>query len=150
MNKKLAIVLMGVAFLAGFMPYAVVKTHWFQPSVVQANADILVNLDQRDLKRLDELVDRFNRAQGDYLMVISPTIDSGPWIHDVHTDGTQIAWTVDNTRDAHSSPKQQQTYKCASIEKIETTERYGIQLSECGGGQGDKLPILDIEKNSER
>ncbi|MFS0837990.1 hypothetical protein [Paenibacillus sp. 1P03SA] len=149
MNKKLAIVLMGAAFLAGFMPYVAVKAHWFQPSAVGANPGILVNLDQRDMNRLDELVDRFNRDQGDYLMVISPTIDSGPWIHDVHTDGTQITWTVDNTRDGYSSPKQKQTYKCASIEKIETSESYGIQLSKCGG-QGDKLPILDIEKNRER
>ncbi|MGE6229495.1 hypothetical protein [Paenibacillus chitinolyticus] len=150
MNKKLAIVLVGAAFLAGFMPFVAVKMNGFQPASAQANADILVNLDQRDLKRLDELVGRFNRSQGDNLMVISPTIDSGPWIHDVHTDGTEIVWTVDNTRDAYSSPKEKQTYTCASVEKIETSERYVLQLSKCGGGQRDKLPILDIDKNRER
>lgn len=149
MNKKLAFVLMGVAFLAGFMPYVAVKTHWFQPEADQATPGILMNFDQRDLKRLDMLVDRFNRAQGDNLMVITPTIDSSPWIHDVYSDGTQILWTVDNTRDAHSSPKQKQTYECASIEKVETSERYVLQLSKCGG-QGEELPILDIEKKRQR
>ncbi|MEY9093177.1 hypothetical protein [Paenibacillus sp. RC84] len=150
MNKKLAIVFMGAAFLAGFMPFVAVKTNWLQPAAVQANADILVNLDQRDLKRLDRLVDRFKRAQGDRLMVVSPAIDSGPWIHDVYTDGTEIVWTVDNNRDVYSSRKQKQTYTCASVEKIETSERYALQLSKCGDGQNDKLPILEIDKNRER
>jgi hypothetical protein len=73
---------------------------------------ILYRFDKRDIKRLDELVQRHSNGKGDYLMLIPPVVDGGYWIHDVHSNGREITWTIDNTRDGMSAGGKVETYKC--------------------------------------
>jgi hypothetical protein len=116
--------------------------------VLERKDIILHNFDQADIDRLNEMVQRHENGKGDYLMLIPPIIDGGYWIHDVHSDGREITWTIDNTRDGMSSERGKQIYRCKSISQHETKEQYVYTLSQCDN-QGEKsFPILSISKSS--
>ena len=107
---------------------------------------ILSRFDNKDIKRLDEFVQRHQNGNGDYLMLIPPIIDGGYWIHDVHSDGKEITWTIDNTRDGMSAERGKSVYTCKRISKQEESDFYVYTLDQCEN-QGDKsLPILRIPK----
>lgn len=108
---------------------------------------ILHHFDQTDIRRLDEMVERHRVGKGDYLMLIPPIVDGGYWIHDVHSDGREISWTIDNTRDGMSASADQgkRTYTCKGISKSETDERYVYTLEQCNNEER-KLPIFSVSK----
>jgi hypothetical protein len=73
---------------------------------------ILHRFDRVEIERLNELVKRHQDGKGDYLMLIPPIIDGGYWIYDMHSNGKEITWTIDNTRDGMSSDRGKQVYRC--------------------------------------
>ncbi|WP_219836157.1 DUF4362 domain-containing protein [Paenibacillus sp. R14(2021)] len=107
---------------------------------------ILTRFDEKDVSRLNELVQRHNNGDGDYLMLIPPVIDGGYWIYDVHSNGKEITWTVDNTRDGMSAEKGKEVYQCKNISVSEKSDSYVYTLDKCEN-QGDKsIPIFKIPK----
>jgi hypothetical protein len=98
---------------------------------------ILYNMDKLDVARLDEMVQRHSEGKGDYLMLIPPIIDGGYWIYDVHSNGSIIQWTIDNSRDGMSSNPGKMTYSCREISKQERVENYG----------GEKSTFFDYKLN---
>jgi hypothetical protein len=117
--------------------------------VLQRKNSILHHFDQADIDRLNEMVQRHENGKGDYLMLIPPITDGGYWIHEVHSDGREITWTIDNTRDEMSSKRGKQVYRCKSISQYKTKEQYVYTLSQCDN-QGEKsIPILRISKSNQ-
>jgi hypothetical protein len=110
---------------------------------------ILHRFDQTDIKRLNDMVERHKNRKGDYLMLIPPIIDGGYWIHDVHSDGKEITWTIDNTRDGMSSEHGKQVYRCKSISMNETKEYYVYILDQCDNEGEKSLPIFSILKEND-
>ncbi|MNJ48394.1 hypothetical protein D3C77_435870 [compost metagenome] len=112
------------------------------------NNSILINFDEKDLGQLKDLVSRFKEGKGDYLMLIPPIIDGGYWIHDVYSNGGEIEWSIDNTRDGMSGTgKGIRKYTCQSIDKYETEEFFTIELSKCENHEpNEKLPVITIWK----
>jgi hypothetical protein len=107
--------------------------------------DILHHFDRTDIRRLDEMVKRHGEGKGDYLLLIPRTVDGGYWIHDVHSNGREITWTIDNTRDGMSSEQGKRTYKCKVISKSETGEHHVYTLEQCDNEERS-LPIFSISK----
>ncbi|SEO97200.1 DUF4362 domain-containing protein [Paenibacillus sp. OV219] len=113
------------------------------------NHAIIINYDRADLDRLEEMVSRFNEGHGDNLMIIEPGMDSGPVIHDVITNGREIKWTVDHSRDAwFPKNKNKIVYECKSVRLHERDRDYiDVQLSQCEGFNGkEQLPVLSFPR----
>ncbi|CAH1232608.1 hypothetical protein PAECIP111891_07055 [Paenibacillus allorhizoplanae] len=113
------------------------------------NKSIIINFDQVDLDRVDEMVKRFNEGKGDNLMIISPTIDSGPLIHDVNSNGKEIHWIVDNTRDAWAGTDKGKTeFVCKSISMNERDDEFfDVELSKCNNFKEDEqLRLISFRK----
>jgi hypothetical protein len=92
---------------------ALITTNKFQRSTdVSRSEHFLINFDQKDFNRLKEMVSRFKEGKGDNLMIIPPIIDGGYWIHDVMSNGREIYWVVDNSRDGMSSDRGKVEYIC--------------------------------------
>lgn len=79
-------------------------------------------------------------------MLIPPIIDSGYWIHEVRSDGRQVTWTVDNTRDAHSD-QTKKVYRCKGISKLEEKEQYVYVLEQCDNEGERSLPIFSVHND---
>lgn len=108
----------------------------------------LFNFDQKDFHRLKEMVDRFNEGKGDNLMLIPPIIDGGYWIHDVMSNGREIFWAVDNTRDGMSSDRGKKEFICKAIDIIESDEYYTFELSKCNNfKEHEKLHMVSFVKD---
>lgn len=114
-----------------------------------SNAPIVLGeKNQSAFKRINEMVRRFNEQNGDILTIISPSIDSGPWIHDVYPNGSDIVWIVDNTRDSMSAERIKTEYICQKIEMSEYEEHFVVELSKCMNFQEEeKLPIMLFRKD---
>ena len=111
------------------------------------NEFFLVNFDRKDFKRLEVLANRFKEGKGDNLMLIPPVIDGGYWIHDVMSNGREIYWTVDNTRDGMSSNTGKKEYICKGIDIRELEDHYTFELSKCNNYKEDeKLVIVSFLK----
>ncbi|MBD2870268.1 DUF4362 domain-containing protein [Paenibacillus arenilitoris] len=108
---------------------------------------VLHRFDRQDAERLNEMVGRHADGKGDYLMLIPPIVDGGYWIHDVHSDGRNITWTVDNTRDGMSSQQGKTVYRCKAVSVDEQDERYVYTLEQCEGYDEQSLPILAVPKD---
>lgn len=95
------------------------------------------------------MVKKFNEGHGDNVMIIEPGMDSGPVIHDVYSNGKEIKWNVDHSRDA-LYPKDQvkSQYVCRSIRVHERDKDYiDVQLSKCEGFKVDEqLSVLSFER----
>ncbi|WP_371264766.1 hypothetical protein [Paenibacillus sp. BC26] len=89
---------------------------------------------------------RHNNGKGDYLMLIPPVIDGGYWIHDVHSDGREITWTIDNTRDGMSAERGKKVYQCKDISVIEKSDAYAYTLDKCDNLGDKSIPIFNIPK----
>jgi hypothetical protein len=114
---------------------------------IDPNNSIIKNFDQGDFDRIDEMVKRFNKRIGDNLMLISPTIEGGSWIHDVFSNGYEITWIVDNTRDGMSANTGKTEYHCQSIEINERDEHFVVELSRCTNYKEDeKLGLVAFRK----
>lgn len=95
----------------------------------------LVHFDRTDLQRMEKFVARFHDSKGDYLMAIPLTIEGGPVIYDLHSDGKRINIMIDTTRDAYSSDRSQSMLVCGNI-AMETVNRDGdtykaVRVSDC-------------------
>jgi len=77
--------------------------------------------------------ERFQDDKGDNLMLISPTVDSGPIIYDVNSNGSEIRFTMDATRDAYSAEKEKITYFCKEMNKEEGTNNIIFTVSNYKG-----------------
>lgn len=109
--------------------------------------DILIHFDQKDLNRMKETVQRFSEGKGDNLMLIEPTTDSGRLIHDFYSNGKELHWVKDDTRDAWSSSPGKIEYVCKAIELIETGERFNVELSQCNvQPDGEKINVISFLK----
>ncbi|WP_108995815.1 DUF4362 domain-containing protein [Paenibacillus agaridevorans] len=112
--------------------------------------NILHRFNQADIERLNEMVHRHREGKGDYLLLIPPAFDGGYWIHDVHSNGRTITWTIDNTRDGMSSgaDKGKQEFICQNIQLRENSERYVYTLEQCAGEDDEILPVFTYRKDS--
>ncbi|MNI53437.1 hypothetical protein D3C73_1082660 [compost metagenome] len=109
---------------------------------------ILHHFNKVDVERLNEMVERHENGKGDYLMLIPPIIDGGYWIHDVHSNGREVTWTIDNTRDGMSSEHGKQAYRCKSISMDERKDHYVYTLDQCDNEGEKSLPIFSIHKEN--
>lgn len=112
------------------------------------NHSILISFDEKDLEQLEDLVSRFKEGKGHNLMLIPPVVDGGYWIHDVYSNGREIEWTIDNTRDGMSGDGRGiRKYTCKAIDKNETEELFTIELSQCDGFEpNEKFSVISIWK----
>ncbi|MFB9278436.1 hypothetical protein [Cohnella cellulosilytica] len=97
------------------------------------NHDVITEYDRAGLERVEELANRFNSGKGDSLLFVASTIDSGPWIHDAYSNGKEIRWIVDNTRDVMSADRGKTEYICESIQIEENEDYRAVVLSKCDG-----------------
>lgn len=114
------------------------------------NNSVIFNFDKADLDRIDKMVTRFNGGKGDNLMIIDPTMDSGSVIHDVISNGKEIKWIVDNSRDAwYPNNKDKTEYVCKSIRIHERDSEFiDVQLSKCKNYKEDEqLSIITFLKD---
>lgn len=101
---------------------------------------VLTNFNNLDYERMNLFYERFKDHKGDNLMLISPTIDSGPIIYDVNSNGSEVRFTIDATRDGYSAEKEKQTYYCKELNKEERTNRIIIfTVSSCDGYDKDDI-----------
>lgn len=100
---------------------------------------ILTNFNKLDYKRMNLLYERYQEHKGDNLMLISPTMDSGPIIYDVSSNGSTIRFTVDTTRDGNSAERKKITYVCKEMKKDIGTNRIIFTVSGCEGFEKDEV-----------
>ncbi|XID94831.1 hypothetical protein ACF3MZ_10060 [Paenibacillaceae bacterium WGS1546] len=104
---------------------------------------ILTNADRVDYERMNLFYERFQAGKGDTLMLILPTIDSGPIIFDIHALGQELNWNVDFTRDAYSAKNTKRTYVCRELNKTRANGHVHFLASDCGSDV-DEREILSI------
>lgn len=144
MRTKITIgMLLGII---GVLVMILVVTQTTDKEALEKKEFILHHFDKVDAERLNEMVQRHQNGKGDYLILIPPIIDGGYWIHDVHSNGSEITWTIDNTRDGMSSERGKQVYQCKSISMHEKKEHYVYTLEQCDNEGEKSLPILSILK----
>ncbi|WP_169090846.1 DUF4362 domain-containing protein [Paenibacillus sp. PL91] len=110
--------------IIGVLLVILVITQTTDKNELERKDSILHHFNKADAERLNEMVHRHKNEKGDYLMLIPPIIDGGYWIHDVHSNGREITWTIDNTRDRMSSECGKLVYNCKSINMNEIKEQY--------------------------
>jgi hypothetical protein len=116
-------------------------------NTISRSDSFLINFDRKDYERLKTLVTRFKEGKGDNLMLIPPIIDGGYWIHDVMSDGREIRWTVDSSRDPYSIDKGKTEYICKAIDIKETSNHYSFELSKCNNHEeNEKLGLVSFLK----
>jgi hypothetical protein len=116
-------------------------------STISSSDSFLVNFNRTDYNRLEALVNRFKDGKGDVLMLIPPILDGGYWIHDVMSNGREIRWIVDNTRDPYSSDRGKTEYICKAIDIKETKDHFVFELSKCNNHEeNEKLGLVSFLK----
>ncbi|ANE45525.1 hypothetical protein SY83_03460 [Paenibacillus swuensis] len=132
------VVLVGVLFVT-----------WMSDRKDTSRRSILYDFDEADVDRLNEMVHRHANRKGDYLMLIPPIIDGGYSIHDVHSNGRVITWTIDNSRDGMSSERDRgkQTFNCLGISLHTDKEFYKYTLDECYDGYEGSFTVFSIRKD---
>lgn len=111
------------------------------------NEYFLVNFDKADFNRLEELVSRFKQNEGDVLMIIPPILDGGHWIHDVISNGREIQWIVDRSRDGMSANRGKTEFSCQEIDMIETEIHFTFELSRCQNYDSNmRFPMVSFLK----
>lgn len=134
--------------IVGVLLVILVITQTTDKNELERKESILHHFNKADAERLNEMVHRHKNEKGDYLKLIPPIIDGGYWIHDVHSNGREITWTIDNTRDGMSSERGKLVYSCKSINMNETKEHYVYTLDECDNEGEKSLSILSIPKEN--
>jgi len=100
---------------------------------------VLTNFNRLDYERMNKFYERFQDHKGDNLMLISPTTDSGPIIYDVNSNGSEIRFTTDATRDIYSGEKEKITYFCKEMNKEEGNHNNIFTVSNCKGFEKDDV-----------
>ncbi|MBD2862079.1 DUF4362 domain-containing protein [Paenibacillus oceani] len=111
---------------------------------------ILTHFDRYDLELFNDFADRFQQGKGGYVLLIPPVVDGGYWIHDVHSQGKEIRWTIDNTRDGMTDEvdRGKREYVCHAIERADGGMSYTFALSRCNGyNEGEKIPVISFNKD---
>lgn len=112
---------------------------------------VLTNFNKLDYERMNTLYERFQDRKGDNLMLISPTMDSGPIIYDVNSNGLEIRFTIDATRDGYSAEREKVTYLCKEMKKEVGINRIIFTVSSCDGYESDDVKgYLQFNKGNER
>ncbi|SFJ13147.1 protein of unknown function [Paenibacillus sp. UNC496MF] len=137
-SVAIAALLIGVALL--LRPIAAGKA--------VADEPVIYRLDKADLARVERLVRKFGDGYGDNLMIVSPTLDSGPYVHDVMSNGREIRWVVDPSRDGWTVDKGKTEYDCGAIRMHDRDPNYiDVQLSRCSHHAADEqLTVLTFSK----
>ncbi|WP_379153555.1 hypothetical protein [Paenibacillus sp. sgz5001063] len=131
-----------IGVLIGLLLYSAGK----QESREQPN--LITHFDQADLKRMQEAITRFGEGKGDNLTMLEWGIDSGPFIHDFYSDGTEIHWFVDNSRDGMAANPGRTEYICKAVGLSETTELYRVELSDCNGyAKEETISLISFPKD---
>ncbi|WP_127495090.1 DUF4362 domain-containing protein [Paenibacillus glycanilyticus] len=99
---------------------------------------ILYKFDQTDLNRINTFYERFLEHEGDYLVIIGHTIDSGPAITNINSNGKEIVWINDMSRDAYSNGAIE-VYKCKKLNKEEEYASTVFSVSNCEGYLEDDI-----------
>ncbi|WP_454190899.1 hypothetical protein [Paenibacillus sp. Marseille-Q7038] len=100
---------------------------------------VLTNFNNLDYQRMNLFYERFKDRKGDNLMLISPTMDSGPIIYDVNSNGSKVWFTIDATRDIYSGEKEKQTYSCKELKKEERSNYIIFTVSNCNGYKENEI-----------
>ncbi|QGQ99543.1 DUF4362 domain-containing protein [Paenibacillus psychroresistens] len=116
-------------------------------NTINRSDSFLINFDLKDYEHLKTMVTRFKEGKGDNLMIIQATLEGVPSIHDVMSNGREIRWTVDNSRDPYSSDKGKTEYICRAIDIKETNDHYNFELSKCNNyEEKEKLRLVSFLK----
>lgn len=148
-NRKKTIIIFQSLIIVALISGIVLLVKNTDKAKANPNESIIFHFNQGDLDRIANMVNRFNKGQGDNLMIITPTIDSGPIIHDVHSDGREISWSIDNSRDAWNTNSKKTVYTCGAIRIHDRdSQSIDVQLSKCKNYKADEqLNILRFEKD---
>jgi len=93
---------------------------------------VLRKFDQTALNRMNILYERFLDNKDDYLMIIGPSIDTGPVITNINSNGKEIVWINDTSRDVYTNGAVE-VYKCNKLNRVEEDERTVFSVSNCEG-----------------
>lgn len=104
-------------------------------------SDVLVHFDRADYDRANVFVSRFGERKGDILYAVVPTIDSGPIIYDLHSDGRTVIVRVDDTRDVYGSGQSRTMHTCEGVGWTGGGDGTKLTLSGCDGIEGDWRPF---------
>ncbi|MHA6529980.1 hypothetical protein [Paenibacillus sp. BAC0078] len=145
--KKSTVVIILEAFIIGLLTGLLVLAA--NKGEARDQPDLITHFDQTDLDRIKEMIARFGGGRGDNLTMIQWGVDSGPFIHDLYSDGRVIRWTVDNTRDGMSSNTGKTEYVCRAMRLDETVEFYSVELSNCEGYAKDEtISLISFRKDA--
>lgn len=145
--KKSTFVIILEAFIIGLLTGLLVLAANQEETRDQPN--LITQFDQTDLDRIKEMIARFDRGDGDNLTLLQWGVDSGPYIHDLYSDGRVIHWTVDNTRDGMSANTGKTEYVCRVIRLAETVEFHKVELSDCEGYAKDAtISLISFRKDA--
>ncbi|WP_324254080.1 hypothetical protein [Paenibacillus sp. 1001270B_150601_E10] len=71
-------------------------------------------------------------------MIVGPNIDSGPVITNINSNGKEIVWIIDMSRDVYTNGAIE-VYKCKKLNREEDNERTVFSASNCEGYLEDDL-----------
>ncbi|MCQ6557673.1 DUF4362 domain-containing protein [Paenibacillus mendelii] len=110
-----------------------------QPTNRESSDNILIHNNEADFKRIEAFISRFEEGKGDYILIISPTLEGGYWIYDLSIERKQVIIRIDTTRDAYSTGEIVKVVcKGISIETEHTKEegtRRVLEAQHCDGDQ---------------
>ncbi|MDO7905371.1 DUF4362 domain-containing protein [Paenibacillus sp. JX-17] len=96
-------------------------------------------MDEQDYRRVNEMYERYQQRHGDHLMIILPAVDSCPTIYNLSSNGRQIDWSVDESRDIYSGGDVKvHKYSCSRMNKDQTESRITFSVSGCAGYSPDE------------
>jgi hypothetical protein len=145
--KKIYIGLMGVILVCQTIVIMVLAYDRNDPPKVERNDAFLVDFDQVDFLRMQEVIARYEEGLGDNILMIPPIVDGGYSIHEYGSNGREIWWRVDNTRDGMASEHSQTVYTCHSISMVEGEHFHFVELSDCDNYEDDeKLRMVGFLK----
>ena len=90
------------------------------------------------LNRMNTLYERFLEHKTDYLMLIGSSIDSGPIITNINSNGKEIVWINDASQDAYTNGAVE-FYNCKTLTRAEKDEGVVYSASNCEGYAEDDV-----------
>lgn len=144
--KLSTIVIVLETFIIGVLLGLLLNSAGKQEAREQPN--VITHFDRTDLKRMQAAIDRFGEGKGDKLTLLEWGIDSGPFIHDFYSDGREIHWFVDNSRDGMAANPGRTEYVCKAIGLAESEELYRVVLSDCNGyAKEETISLISFPKD---
>ncbi|MCM3626758.1 DUF4362 domain-containing protein [Paenibacillus glycanilyticus] len=127
----LVVVLLGISLAYSIRLNVLYKDDDFQGMILR-------KMDQSSLSRMNTLYERFLNHKDDYLMIIGPNIDSGPIITNINSNGKDIVWINDTSRDVFTNGSVE-VYKCRQLNKSEEKSGTIFSVSKCQGYSEDEI-----------